>query len=377
MDVGPSFCRSPPLPWDYRGLMSKRLVRICMAAGCRVLFLLKTAERRVRGRLTVLCYHRVLSGESKADYFIPDLVVTPDSFRQQCLTLRQYYDVLPLHRAVAMLHAGHATNRPLAAVTFDDGYRDNFHYAAPVLRDTGIPATFFVIANLVGTRQSPWYDQVARAVADLARRGRLHHFLSEWGMPGPVPVQRATNSWPVSARRVVAEAKKLAPARRARLVQDLLAAADAAAEVPSSDLIMDWEQLVELSNEGHEIGSHGAAHEILTQLDDASLEAEIAGSRRTIADRLGKLVRSFCYPNGSVDERVARAVQQAGYGCAVTTESGNNGPEGNAYLLRRWFIHEDRLATVGGRASDTLLRMEVSGLADQVFLRRQKPAKLP
>ena len=135
---------------------------------------------------------------------------------------------------------------------------------------------------------------------------------------------------------------------------------------------MDWRHLAELADHGHEIGSHSARHEILPQLDDVSLEAEVAGSRRTLEEGLGRPVRSFCYPNGDVDERVARAVAAAGYRCAVTVESGSNKPGCDAYRLKRWFIHEDRLAGTRGQTSPTVLRMELCSLAEHVFGRRRR-----
>ena len=98
--------------------------------------------------------------------------------------------------------------------------------------------------------------------------------------------------------------------------------------------------------------------------------------RRLIERRLGVSVRAFCYPNGDVDDRVVRAVQLAGYRSAVSVEPGVNEPACDPYRLRRWFINEDRLAGPSGKASDTLLRMEICSLADRVFRRRRRRAVL-
>ena len=134
---------------------------------------------------------------------------------------------------------------------------------------------------------------------------------------------------------------------------------------------MDWSQLAALAKAGHEIGSHSATHEILPLLDDAALEAEVAGSRRTLEQELGVPVRAFCYPNGDFDERTIRAVAAAGYLCAVSVLQGNNDAAAEPYRLRRRFIHEDRLAGPRSKPSSTLLRLELSGLADRVFMRNR------
>jgi hypothetical protein len=104
-------------------------------------------------------------------------------------------------------------------------------------------------------------------------------------------------------------------------------------------------------------------------VDEATLESEVAGSRRVLEKGLGGPVLTFCYPNGEASDRETGAVANAGYACAVTVDPGSNGPGVDPYRLRRRFVHEDRLAGPLGTASSTLLRLELSGLADRVFFR--------
>ena len=355
--------------------MNRRLVRSTAAAACRLSLALLAAERYVRGRLVILCYHRVLPIEQKRAYFLPHLVVTPESFRRQCLALRRRYEVLPLHEALKAQRERDDRGPPLAAITFDDGYGDNFLHAAPILDQTGIRATFFVIADLVGAGQTPWYDRMGRAAGKLEHGERLQPLLDEVETADEPHRSADQGKAALRPREIVAQAKKLSPSRR----QDLLARLCTEADIDRSplsptDTIMDWSQLATLAHRGHEIGSHGARHEILPQLDNDTLWQEVAGSRETLEKGLEKDVNSFCYPNGDFDQRVAGAVQQAGYHASVTVVPGVNDVSTNAYRLRRWPIDEERLAGPLGRTSDTLLRMELSGLAARLFRRRQREA---
>ncbi|MFQ5590086.1 MAG: polysaccharide deacetylase family protein [Phycisphaerae bacterium] len=313
--------------------------------------------------MTILCYHRVLPYEQKLRYFLPELVVTPTSFRQHCVTLRRHYDVLPLGQALQALQAAHDRTKPLAVVTFDDGYQDNFRYAAPVLAETDVKATFFVIADLIGTPILPWYDRVGAAVSELQRQGRAREVLAQFGnTDGAARSLGTMKNEAALPREIVANVKQLDPTRRKAFVDYVCGAIPSDFSPVADDLIMDWGQLAALAESGHEIGSHSSTHEILTQLDDATLENEVAGSRASLETGLGVPVRAFCYPNGDVDARVARAVVSAGYSCAVTVRQGTDGPDANAYHLRRWFIHEDRLAGLSGRSSAARLRMQLCDL---------------
>jgi len=358
--------------------MNHRWMRLAVGSACRASLCLASAERSGRQGLVILCYHRVLPREQKTRYWMPDLVVTPEALRRHCLALRRFYDVLPLCEAFQALQTPRPRRRPFAAITFDDGYRDNLRYAAPILGETGIRATFFIIADLIGVERAPWYDQMACAVLECQRqkqesgRGAISRLVDDNGRNAPGD----DHGLPA---RVVEHAKRLAPAKRQELLDELITGVDLDAGLSPDDHIMNWNELRELSDAGHEIGSHGRSHQILTQVDvdDGMLESEVRGSRCVLEDGLGRPVSTFCYPNGDASDREAEAVAKAGYTCAVTVDPGSNGPGVDPYRLRRRFVHEDRLAGPLGTASSTLLRLELSGLADRVFFRPRTGTEQP
>ena len=340
----------------------KSLLRICSAVGCRTTGLLGRAERRNCHRLSILCYHRILPAELKRDYYNPDLVVTPTSFREHCLALKERFEVLPLSDAVAQWRNNPFSERPLAAITFDDGYWDNCRLAAPILNRLNLRATFFVIADLAGSEIPPWYDQVGRVVQE------LQHSSAACCPGGRAWLARHFHAGSdVSAVRMIAYLKNLPPKQRHQLMAQLLEICPGISL--ERDRIMNWMELRRLADVGHEIGSHGLTHELLPLLDNDQLRAEVFGSRQRLQENLRRPVRSFCYPNGDVNSSVAMMVQAAGYTNAVTTAVGANEPHQDVYRLNRWFMHEERLCGPTGTPSRTLMRMEWSNLANRVFMR--------
>lgn len=98
-----------------------------------------------RARAVVLCYHRI--GERDV------LTTTPEDFRRDLDYLKEYFEVVGLWQLCERIRTGTPLRRPLASITFDDGYRDNFTEAVPILKNAGFGATFFVSTGFMSTNR--------------------------------------------------------------------------------------------------------------------------------------------------------------------------------------------------------------------------------
>ena len=319
----------------------KSAMRHLVAKAASATGLIGSRERAVRDHVTILCYHRVLPDEQRRAYHDPDLVVTPEVLRAQCRVLAERYTVATLGAALAAEPGPRHPARPLAVITFDDGYRDNVFYAAPILREAGLTATFFVVAGLVDTERLPWYDIAGGALQALQRSGR---------MTGPTP------------KEAVSLAKAMPPAERQAWI-DGLVRDSGPIESRTEDQIMTSDQVRGLVAAGHEVGSHSMTHPLLPQCSDEELDFEVSASRERLGNIVGRSIESFCYPNGDWDDRTVAAVRKAGYACATTMQPGlNPGDRMARFDLKRWFIDQGRLTDKSGRPSNELLRMKLCGL---------------
>ncbi len=96
----------------------------------------------------ILMYHYIDSGEAKKSR----LGVSPEVFEKQMRFLKIHkYNVLPLEKIVELIKAKKLIPRKTVAVTFDDGYSNNYTYAYPVLRKYNLPAAIFVVMDRIGT----------------------------------------------------------------------------------------------------------------------------------------------------------------------------------------------------------------------------------
>lgn len=291
------------------------LDRLAAATG-----LLQWHERRMRQGLTILMYHRILPWTQCRDYPLPSLVIPPEVFRRQVQWLVAHCRVLPVREALAEISGGGTFAKPLVAVTFDDGYNDNYSLAAPILEEYGLRGTFFVTSGFVAEGRPQWYD---RAAVAWQHAGRQQRRLLLQALPAMADDRLAEN---VDGKDIQAwmEGLKRAPsAERMKLVMKAESLADKSLDL-SGYQPMSPEQVRDLHVRGHEVASHTVSHPILPELSDMSLAAELQDSAKQLAAWAGAAVPGFCYPNGDYDPRVEKAVAQAGYHYACTVEEGMN-----------------------------------------------------
>ncbi len=276
-------------------------------------------------KLTILAYHRVLP---EADQLVPDQT-TAALFLVHVATLAKYFNVLRLADAARRLKAGTLPHRAVS-ITFDDGYKDNFKVALPILRLHNIPATFFIATDFLdGGRM--WNDTIIETV-----RGCQNSMLDLrdldlgiWPL-GTLAEKRLAMDW------ILSQTKYMSQSERDSMVGKI--SERAVSDLPL-DLMMTSRNVTDMHNAGMEIGAHTLSHPILTKVPDTLARKEIGKSKRSLEQLTGSSVETFAYPNGKpmqdYDKRHVKMVQQAGFVAAVTTAQGCTGQKSDLFQLGR------------------------------------------
>jgi len=300
--------------------------------------------------LLILTFHRVLPADLRAEYPLPGLAVTPEELRWILASLLPHFETLTVSDAVRK-HQDGSSPRPLLAISFDDGQWDNLEYAAPVLGELGVPATFYVPTDYIGRDELLWHDQAAFAWQASVKAGKLSMFAATLG-PGSEHASGSVGAF-------LEAMKQLEPSVRERLVVD--ASEGIGFSTPGWARIMDWTEVNHLRKLGHEIGSHGRSHALLPQLDREAQTSELEGSMVAIQQSAKSKPASVCYPNGSFNELTLALAEEVGYENAVTTLWGINSRTASLFRLFRCDMDAQRLVNRKGVLSSARLAMRVSG----------------
>lgn len=200
-------------------------------------------------------------------------------------------------------------------VTVDDGYRDFYRVAYPLLRKYRIPATLFAVTGFIDRRCWLWVDRVTWCLGDTDE-----------------------------ARAVKEELKQLPlPERDARLAElEATTGRRVPAEIPGRYEPCTWDDLREMAREGLEIGAHTVTHPILARVPDPAYE--ILESKRRIEQELQRPALHFAYPNGGWQDFGADAVRvvRANFLTGVAAVSGWNHAGTDRHQLYRTAVPCER-----------------------------------
>jgi len=314
---------------------------------------------RGAGQVTILAYHRIVGDIAHAEQESElGMVTSTGTFRRQMELVRERCEALTLDEAAAVLRGKRRTERPAVVITFDDGYRDAYEHAWPVLRVLGLPATIFLPTAFIGAGQMLDHDRFYRAVMKAHSRG----------LSLRVPLTKAG----LGAERVSAVCAEVNPQRAFQRVSYLpLAERDAVLrcldefigderkESLNGFSLLDWEMVREMADAGISFGAHTDNHVILTLEDERTIENEVLRSKLTLEGKLGRAVRHFAYPTGRYNDLVRAAVAQAGFETAVTTKRRLNRRGDDLLALGRVCLCEESTRGVTGRYSEAVARLRL------------------
>ena len=297
----------------------------------------------VRGRsLRVLTYHRVrdLRGASPEELTGIERGVDLRAFEYQMRTLREKFNVVGPDHVEAWLHSKMDLPPRATLVTFDDGYRDLFDNALPILKRYQVPAIVFLPSSYTGTQRLFWWDRLALSLRSLCRSLDDQGWLDRECPPDVASSLRRIHvmrgGGKTSAIESVANGlKSLAPVHLEHLVEKLWVLAGSPSPSPSEYAVLSWDQVREMAKCGVSFGSHTANHPILTAVDPDEAEREVRDSKRRIESELGRPVTAFCYPSGAYSNHLAQIVSRSGFACAFSTATGINRRGADPFALKR------------------------------------------
>jgi peptidoglycan/xylan/chitin deacetylase (PgdA/CDA1 family) len=318
----------------------------------------------------IIYYHRVVDSSSTSLH-IPDLAISVKNFEEQILFLKESYEILPLDELVEALSSGVSMEPPSIAITFDDGYADNYHFAYPILQKHSIPATVFLATGYMDSDRLFWWDRLRLLLNSMQSKSDTERMLSGSIDPELLRLIISATDPGFSLTPLTHYLKSMGrePREHAlKSIEDLLTESALMLPCPK-DLFLTWEQVKEMASGGVDFGSHTHNHPVLTECSDTEIVNELTRSKALIKEKTGIEVKSFSYPDGCLDSRVEGIVSSNGYSYAVQTGRNDSNGIFNRFAIPRKMVKEGHSVGLFKNFSKALFAMELTGRSRRLFLR--------
>ena len=274
---------------------------------------LLTSYAFIRRKLTqsqvlVIMYHRI--GAKKDDWSFETL--SPQDFERQIDYFCRNFQVLSLDEIAQYIHQEKSLPEKAVVITFDDGYRDNYLHAYPILKKYNVPAIIFLTSGHIGSDKLFWWEKVsyiihhtAFSVLDLDELGYYNY--------------QALENRSLTSLIICNHLKELPEEKKSIWIEKL--SNKCQVTVPDGlgkDLFLSWEEVKEMSNDNIDFGAHSVSHPIMTNISLEQAKDEIVQSKKTIEENIAKEVYAFSYPNGNFNPELVRLVRDNGFTVAVS-----------------------------------------------------------
>lgn len=281
----------------------------------------------------ILMYHGVVPSP---DFRFSANHLSVEDFKQHVFYLKSNFKIRKLYDLFEDYRNGVSAREFEIAITFDDGYANNFTYAYPVLKQHNIPATIFMVTQaLENPGHILWYDYIdgVKAAIDTRKIAEV-----DFGFDSEKKLLQRNISGADSLKSFM---KRINVNEKYKIIQWIK---NQGVEPNSSGKrdffeLLSVEQLKEMTDSGLiEIGSHTHNHPNLSEISISEAEQEIVKSKKLIEDVTGRQVKSIAFPDGSYSDAVKKLCIKTGYRNLLAVDSMLNSDVNDKNILPRFCI---------------------------------------
>jgi peptidoglycan/xylan/chitin deacetylase (PgdA/CDA1 family)/CelD/BcsL family acetyltransferase involved in cellulose biosynthesis len=283
-------------------------------------------NRRTEPSVRILYYHRV---NDEGNPFFP--AISSALFEREMRFVAEHYKVVSL--AGALNHLKEGSGGTAVAITFDDGYQDNYLNAFPVLQRYNLPATIFLTTGSLDSREPLWFEQLAQAL----RKTDRESIDLEIDLPRRFWMRTRAERLD-SNNQIYAILRGLPDSERRLRLSQILRQLGVLGDSERADQMLTWDQVRFMKAHGVDFGGHTVTHPFISRLTSEQVDWEVSECKRRIEEELHLPVDHFAYPSGREEDFGKwneQIIRSAGYKAAVTTIWGMNYRSTDPMELRR------------------------------------------
>jgi len=298
------------------------------------------------------------------------MCVLASSFDKQMRYVSRNFNIISVEKLIAAIGDGKDITSNTIAVTFDDGWRDNYSVALPILRKYKIPAMIFLATDLVKSGKIPPFLEIsmllgkdniwpAKAVGIFREIIDKHNLTAIIPQLNPGQLQlMARNPYYYMRTLMMLDYKYMHEIIDAMLFELHFDRA----EWSNIRWMVNAEEIREMAASGIEFGSHGESHDLMVLIELEQVRRELQQSKEYIEGLLGKKVNILAYPNGDYNDAIKEEVRAAGYLGAMAMHNDETADNVDIFAIRRRGISEGACIGPFGDFSKAIFACKIAGI---------------
>ncbi len=286
--------------------------------------------------LTLLLYHGVCNKQKKGVANSSGKHIDVDEFHSQMKIIKNNYSVHSIDDIVTFHNKGETWPNNSVVITFDDGFKNNFEIAAPILDDLKLPAVFYVCSGMIGTDKMFWVDMIEDCINrtnanNIKIRLIEEHFFN----------LNSESEKILSINKIKNFCKKSTTNEKNRIIAELINETKVSPTINSYNnyQMMDWKELIALDqNKLFTIGGHTLNHEVMTAQSLEITKLDVKKTINLLKNYLDHDIIHFSYPEGQVNhfnKNIIKVLKNNGIVCSPSAIDGVNEFPTNLFQLKR------------------------------------------
>ena len=244
----------------------------------------------------ILLYHGVSNINSFGIENFSKKHISQDVFYSQMKFLKQRKNVISIDELLHHCSLGIKLPHNTVVITFDDGFKNNYEVACPILDEFKLPCTFYISSGMISSTKMFWVD----VLEDAINRSTKESFSLILDQELEFNIS-SINHKIESLTTIKKYCKSVKSSEFRRIEHDIQVACDVKASQEASDnyKTMTWAQLQEIDrNTLFTIGGHSMYHDMLAALDREVVETDILNSIELLENNLNHKIIHYSYPEG-------------------------------------------------------------------------------
>lgn len=308
--------------------------------------------------VAILRYHAIVD-EKENDYANPSICLSKKDFERHVKYFSRKYTVLSLDTVILALRKQEPLPANSVVFTFDDGYADNF-VAAQILKKYGATGTFYLTAACIDRREPFWLSEVIYYLLHTKKTSLILNATGDANITFRLQNANKSQRWQMAAKligMIKSNNRSMREDIRRQIREQL---DDVPFENAADSIMLDWEQVRQMCDDGMSIGGHTMTHLNLPNAGRQDAEAEILECKKLLEKKLNCEIIHFSYPNSGpykyYTKEIRNLVEQSGYMSSATSFAGFAGRDCDLFALRRVRTVPSLIETVAGVELDRIFK---------------------